>query len=1044
MPLTPETTKNDKTPKKGTTETPKKEVAKALKVSKTHGMSRYTDYMTPEEWAKLNTEKGYIESPVKSTTGSKYPTYYDASKYTYAAAPAEAGGYERWYKKGEEGTLKDYSKETDYFPTEVYGGGFSKPYDVQNRAGGEIWRGTPPKATSPTFTYTAGEGTYKEQENAYKEANSLDENWRPKTATVTVPQGEITPTVPLPNEAPITIPQNKAKGGKVMAPKMKKYAVGGEIAGYNFQGQPLDRYGKVIENEGMSTEDVGKASLDILMNTAGKLGGSKTTTSTGNTNTSSNATSDATNSAQSGSTESGGAMDKLGGKAALIGAATDLGVAGAGLGAAYIDSKNKDARGRYENVESAVGSSALKGAALGAKMGSLVGPMGTLVGAGVGAAGGAIYGGIKGKKDVAAIKTSEAKMKTELAKANTLTNQQRALANRDAGILEGNLATPLTEGEAMYNEKDELINPLGYAKGGVIGAAKMRYAKGGTIVGKGGPKDDAIFTKANKEGIEPGSFIVPAENNEKAKGIRAALFGDKNKVSKFKKGGEMESNVAVSNGEHLFTPKERKKIVNYLGEEILEELAPNAEENSEEMNMGGMLGTMTDRTNMREYKDGGLQGFINNDNGVAKRDKTSVVNSKSIYIPKELYQPNTPEEWGQQIRLVEQQIGRPDNWTMDSYNKIQNKLNEYKNWRENTEKGRAVVDYHNEPNEYVVPLPSHLLDKKANGGLTKSKAKTMLHEGMANGKPITEQQRKYFGWVAGGSKESKMDGGAIHGYEKGGKIMAPKMEKYKDGTSKKGSKKAKDMAFEPMERRDVTLEELRKMDEAQALGLQQAGEKAIMAKPIVDVNAAYPAAPIVQRKGLADYVKNIDPGAAFSAYQIMQGSKLLRQGERPKDVSAIDPAWNAAVERAQREASFGYTPEQAAMLDQKAINALNDARFSGKNLAGGSAGTAFQQERQAINQGWSNALQLKSADQQLRMQKQQYADQAVRERAAFLDSQRRRAFGDAMDTYNINQESGSALVGAGVRGAIGAFRYQKELEAQERAYKRENAPVYKG
>jgi len=35
--------------------------------------------------------------------------------------------------------------------------------------------------------------------------------------------------------------------------------------------------------------------------------------------------------------------------------------------AAYIDSKNKDARGRYENVESALGSSALKGAALGAK-----------------------------------------------------------------------------------------------------------------------------------------------------------------------------------------------------------------------------------------------------------------------------------------------------------------------------------------------------------------------------------------------------------------------------------------------------------------------------------------------------------------------------------------------------------------------------------------------------------------------------------------------------------------------------------------------------
>ena len=58
------------------------------------------------------------------------------------------------------------------------------------------------------------------------------------------------------------------------------------------------------------------------------------------------------------------------------------------------------------------------------------------------------------------------------------------------------------------------------------------------------------------------------------------------------------------------------------------------------------------------------------------------------------------------------------------------------------------------------------------GGLTKSKAKIMLHEGIVNGKPITEQQRKYFGWVAGGSKQSKMDGG---------KIMAPKIKGYAAG-----------------------------------------------------------------------------------------------------------------------------------------------------------------------------------------------------------------------------------------------------------------------
>jgi hypothetical protein len=75
---------------------------------------------------------------------------------------------------------------------------------------------------------------------------------------------------------------------------------------------------------------------------------------------------------------------------------------------------------------------------------------------------------------------------------------------------------------------------------------------------------------------------------------------------------------------------------------------------------------------------------------------------------------STPEEWEKEIKLIEQQIGNPSKWTLQDYNLLQNKLNEYKSWRETTEKGKAVVDYHNEPNEYVVPLPSHLKDIKNN------------------------------------------------------------------------------------------------------------------------------------------------------------------------------------------------------------------------------------------------------------------------------------------------------------------------------------------
>ena len=97
-----------------------------------------------------------------------------------------------------------------------------------------------------------------------------------------------------------------------------------------------------------------------------------------------------------------------------------------------------------------------------------------------------------------------------------------------------------------------------------------------------------------KDGIQENSFVVPAKNNGLAKIIRKDLLGDNpDKVAKFKKGGE--ANVAVSNGEHLFTPAEKKKITAYLGREILEKLAPEAEEN-EDKKCGGMV---------KKYNNGG-------------------------------------------------------------------------------------------------------------------------------------------------------------------------------------------------------------------------------------------------------------------------------------------------------------------------------------------------------------------------------------------------------------------------------------------------------
>jgi hypothetical protein len=99
----------------------------------------------------------------------------------------------------------------------------------------------------------------------------------------------------------------------------------------------------------------------------------------------------------------------------------------------------------------------------------------------------------------------------------------------------------------------------------------------------------------------------------------------------------------------------------------------------------------------------------------------------------------TPEEWEKEIRSVEHKIGHPSQWTLEGYKELQNKLNEYKAWRENTPKGKAVIDYHNEPNEYVVPLPSHLqvVPKKPFGGQN-----TKTHTHMSKGGWLDEYQKK--------------------------------------------------------------------------------------------------------------------------------------------------------------------------------------------------------------------------------------------------------------------------------------------------------------
>ena len=80
------------------------------------------------------------------------------------------------------------------------------------------------------------------------------------------------------------------------------------------------------------------------------------------------------------------------------------------------------------------------------------------------------------------------------------------------------------------------------------------------------------------------------------------------------------------------------------------------------------------------------------------------------------------------------------------------------------------------------------------GGLAPEKAKKILEDGMAQGKKLTDKQKRYFGYIAGGGKGKYAEGGIIVKYEDVVKIKRPRRNK-KDWGSLEGQKKIPQIVY---------------------------------------------------------------------------------------------------------------------------------------------------------------------------------------------------------------------------------------------------------
>lgn len=634
-------------------------------------------------------------------------------------------------------------------------------------------------------------------------------------------------------------------------------------------------------------------------------------------------------------------------------------------------------------------------------------------------------GGLTDVSGKAYLQSIEEKTKGQLADvqaANVASQQQQAIAARDAGDFNAKITTPYDLSGATFDENKQLIlsgdqqfdknRPM--KKGGVVqmcaegGLTKMKAreilhdgtvhgkpitdkqrrffgykgysegkADGGEIKGGGGPKEDKINAK-----VEGGSFVVPAKNAKVAIELRAKVLGKPPKAKANLNQGN-GAKVKLSNGEHLFTPEEK--------EELLEKgvnvnlLAPNAEHKEEMMEHKSEHNMKEEEMEKKSHimfpamvglKDGGLVKGVKVD-GVTWNGKNWVDESGNKYT----------EESGKKFT--------------DKYTKSVEKAKAGELSRLNTEIGvytRKLEEAKSSGNDKAAAgLQSKIDELKG----TKEKVPEIIEKASIKAPSVSKAAKQTNTYTL----PEVVDRG------EGDNVVVPTAPVTQTETERKAIADAAELNRSAL-----------------ATGITPESMASYSQKPAPK-----------KRSGIADYLGNIDPTMFLGAGQAALGLNMIGKEKRPIDKSVIDPTYTANVNRAQQEAQFGFTPENRALLEQQQQNALNDARFSARNFAGGSAGTAFNQERAAINQGWTNALNLRSADQDLRMEKARYADQQVKERANFLDSQRRRAFGDAMDTFQQRQQAGSELIGAGIRNTIGAYRYGKELSAQEEAERQANA-----
>jgi hypothetical protein len=518
-------------------------------------------------------------------------------------------------------------------------------------------------------------------------------------------------------------------------------------------------------------------------------------------------------------------------------------------------------------------------------------------------------------------------------------------------------------------------------------ASRNNYSKGGKIVGTGTGTSDSINAK-----VEAGSHIIPKKNAKLAQAIRKEILNEpKEKEADIKQSGE--SDVKLSNGEHMFSPEEVAEIEAHGID--LDDLSPDAEHGEDEMSKGGLTaakakiilhdGTIrgkaiTDKQRKffgavsNGYKCGGMVKGYAKGGTVDGEDPFKIARERAIADSRDadLAERKALLEEFKMIKDKRNSSNPVDRFT---YNKRLPEIGA---------RLKQINEKHGLTNKEIPSKTGAEIDR-----LTKQSS-TAPRSGLAS------KTASKLPTLAQSSLANSM------GSQDASNLVQPPPVTITP-TSSTVNKNAID-------------------NTNSAIDPNLASYDRDLAARQNELNGAN-TGNVNRNTGIKNGLSSlINYGIPLAQAGI--GLNFLKKAG-PRPVDSIDPEFTTALTNARTRASYGFTPEEQAVINNQNNNLTSAQRFAARNYSGGSPGNAYNMERNAINDSYGRGLKSALANRTLQLGKQQYADELGLNKVELS----RRLFNDKMQAWQQNQSAAAGLLNSGLSNLVGANRYEQEKDA---------------